>query len=121
LPDEKIAMQLMPAIDDVLAIAAAAFAIAAWVVPPARYLLSFRKKPRDSLAVVGRVIGMFVLSGLLSTVALVLALLTLAFSRHSAWGWFSLAAVGAYWISLAIAVAVSRLFWRHRQRGGRGG
>jgi hypothetical protein len=45
----------MPAIDDVLAVAAAAVAVAAWVVPPVRYVLSFRRrKPRDSLAVVGR-------------------------------------------------------------------
>src|SRR5271165_4607523 len=104
----------MPAIDDVLAAATAAFAVAVWVVPPVRYLLSFRKKARNSLAVVGRVIGLFVLAGLLSAIALVLALLTLVFSQHTGWGWFGVAAIGAYWIPLGTAVAVSRLIWRRR-------
>ena len=99
----------MPAVDDVLAVSTAAFAVAAWVVPPVRYLLSFRRKPRDSLAVVGRVIGMFVLAGLLSAAALVFALLTLAFTQRAAWGWFGLAAIGVYGISLVTAAAVSDL------------
>ena len=105
----------MPAIDDVLAVATATFAVATWVVPPVRYVLSFRKKARDSLVVVGRVIGMFVLAGLLSVVALVLALLTLVFSQHTGWGWFGVAAIGAYWIPLGIAVTMSHLIWRRRQ------
>jgi uncharacterized membrane protein YphA (DoxX/SURF4 family) len=105
----------MPAIDNVLAVTTAVFAVAAWVVPPARYLLSFRRKPRDSLAVVGRVIGLFVLAGLLSAVALVLALLTLVFSQHTGWGWFGVAAIGAYWIPLGIAITMSHLIWRRRQ------
>jgi hypothetical protein len=96
----------MPAIDDILAVSAAVFAIAAWVVPPVRYLLSFRRKPRDSLAVVGRVIGMFVLAGMLSVVALVLSLLTLAYSRHSGWGWFGLAAIMTFWLIFATVLVV---------------
>jgi hypothetical protein len=111
----------MPAIDDVLPGATAVFAVAAWVVPPIRYVLSFRRKPRDSLAVVGRVIGMFVLAGMLSAAALVFALLTLAFSQRVAWGWFGLAAIGAYWISLGVAATASHLFWRRRQRRVEGG
>jgi hypothetical protein len=106
----------MPAVGDVLAVATATSAVAAWVVPPLRYSLSFRRKPRDSLAVVGRVIGMFVLAGLLSAVTLLLAVLTLAFSKHAPWGWFGIAAVGAYWIALGSATAVSNLLWRRRQR-----
>ena len=38
----------MPAIDDVLAVAAAAVAVAAWVVPPVRYVLSFRGGSRGT-------------------------------------------------------------------------
>ena len=110
----------MPVIDQVLPITAAAFAVAVWVIPPVRYFLSFRRKPRDSLAVVGRVIGMFVLAGLLSAAALVLAVSTLAFSRHAAWGWFGLAAIGAYWIPLGIAVTVSHFVWKRRQRRSEG-
>ena len=109
----------MPAIDDVLAVSTAVLAVAAWVVPPVRYLLSFRRKPRDSLAVVGRVIGMFVLAGMLSAAALVFALLTLAFTQRAAWGWFGLAAIGAYWALWVTAAAVSDLIRWCRQRSGK--
>jgi hypothetical protein len=111
----------MPAIDDVLAVSTAVFAVAAWVVPPVRYLLSFRKKPRDSLAVVGRVIAMFVLAGMLSAAALVFAFLTLAFTQRAAWGWFGLAAIGAYWMLWVTAAAASDLIRRHRQGGRKDG
>jgi uncharacterized membrane protein YbhN (UPF0104 family) len=111
----------MPAIDDVLAVAAAAVAVAAWVVPPVRYVLSFRRrKPRDSLAVVGRVIGLIVLTAILSAVGLVLAILTLAFSDRSGWGWFALAAIGVYWLAFATSLLVSdHLARRRRQETGR--
>ena len=109
----------MPAIDDTLAIATTVFAAAAWVVPPVRYLLSFRKKPRDSLAVVGRVIGMFVLAAMLSAIGLVLAVLTLAFTERGFWGWVSLGLIGAYWFALATSLLISDLFRRgRRQEGG---
>ena len=111
----------MPAIDDVLAVTTAVLVIAAWVVPPVRYLLSFRRKARDSLVVVGRAIGMFVLAGILSAAALVFAFLTLAFTQRAAWGWFGLAAIAAYWIPLGTAAAVSRLIWSCRQRSGKSG
>src|SRR5437763_1058890 len=97
----------MPTIDDVLAVATAASAVAAWVVPPVRYVLSFRKKPRDSLSVVGRVIGMVVLTAILSAVALVFAILTLVFSARSGWGWFGLGAIGTYWLVLVAVLLVS--------------
>jgi uncharacterized membrane protein YbhN (UPF0104 family) len=106
----------MPAIDDVLSVATAAFAVAAWVVPPIRYVLSFRTKPRDSLSVVGRVIGLVVLAAILSAVALVLALLTLVFSERSGWGWFGLGAIGAYWLALVTFLLVSDHLARRRRR-----
>ena len=111
----------MPAIDDVLAVAAAAVAVAAWVVPPVRYVLSFRRrKPRDSLAVVGRVIGLIMLTAILSAVALVLALLTLTLSERSGWGWFALAAIGVYWLVFVTSLLVSdHLARRRRQETGR--
>src|SRR5215831_1544386 len=96
----------MPAIDDVLAIATATVAVVTWIVPPIRYVLSFRRKPRDSLAVVGRVIGLVVLAALLSAVTLVLAILTLVFSDRTGWGWFGLGAIGAYWLAFAIFLAI---------------
>ena len=96
----------MPAIDDVLAAATAAFAVAAWVVPPVRYVLSFRNKPRDSLSVVGRVIGLIVLTAILSVVTLALALLTLVFSERGGWGWFGLGAIGVHWFAFAACLLI---------------
>lgn len=106
----------MPAIDDVLAVATVTFAIAAWVVPPVRYVLSFGKQPRDSLSVVGRVIGLVVLAAILSAVALVLAVLTLTFSERSGWGWFGLGAIGTYWLACAALLLISDHFARRRRR-----
>jgi uncharacterized membrane protein YbhN (UPF0104 family) len=106
----------MPAIDVVLAVATVTFAVAAWVVPPVRYVLSFRKKPRDSLAVVGRVIGMFVLAAMLSAVALVLATLTLMFSDRNGWGWFGIGAIGAYWVAFVAFLLIGGCFARRRQQ-----
>jgi uncharacterized membrane protein YbhN (UPF0104 family) len=106
----------MPAIDDVLAVATAAFAVAAWVVPPIRYVVSFRRKPRDSLSVVGRVIGLVVLTAILSAVALVLAILTLVFSERSGWGWVGLGAIGAYWLAFGAFLLISDHLARRRRR-----
>jgi hypothetical protein len=107
----------MPAIDDVLAIATAAFAVSAWVVPPVRYALSFRKRPRDSLSVVGRVIGLFVLAAILSALAVVLALLTLTFSERTGWGWFGLGAIGVYWFAVVTFFVISDARRRREQNG----
>jgi uncharacterized membrane protein YbhN (UPF0104 family) len=104
----------MPAIDDVLAAAAVAFAVAAWVVPPVRYVLSFRRKPRDSQAVVGRVIGLMVLAAILSAAALVLAILTLMFTERSGWGWFGLGATGAYCLAWATFLVITDNAGRRR-------
>jgi uncharacterized membrane protein YbhN (UPF0104 family) len=110
----------MPAIDDVLAVATAAFAVAAWVVPPVRYVVSFRRKPRDSLSVVGRVIGLVVLTAMLSAVALVFAILTLVFSERGGWGWFGIGAIGTYWLAfVAILLISDHLARRRRQEAGR--
>ena len=106
----------MPAIDDVLAVSTTMFAVATWVVPPVRYLLSFRRKPRHSLAVVGRVIGLFVLAGLLSAIGLVLAILTLAFSDRTGWGWFGLGTIVMYWFAVAVFALIADHTARRRQR-----
>src|SRR5215475_16121160 len=107
----------MPTIDDVLAVATAAFAVAAWVVPPLRYLLSFRRKPRDSLAVVGRVIGLVVLAAILSVVTLLLAVLTLTFTLHAGWGWFGVGAIALYWLAFVIVLLVTDNAGRRRDVG----
>jgi uncharacterized membrane protein YbhN (UPF0104 family) len=105
----------MPTIDDVLAITTAAVAAATWVVPPVRYVWSFRKKPRDSLSVVGRVIGMIVLAAMLSAAGLMLALVTLLFSERSNWGWLGLGAIGAYWLAVAAGLLISDHIARRRR------
>ena len=65
-------------------------------------------------------IGLIVLTAILSAVALVLAILTLAFSDRSGWGWFALAAIGVYWLAFATSLLVSdHLARRRRQETGR--
>ena len=109
----------MPAIDHPLAIAAVVFAVAAWVVPPVRYLLSFRKGPKHSLSVVGRAIGLFVLAAMLSAIGLVLAIVTLVFTERGFWGWFSIGLIAAYWLALVTSLLISDYFaQRRRQEGG---
>jgi hypothetical protein len=105
----------MPAIDDVLAVTTAVFAVAVWVVPLVRYLLSFRRKPRDSLSVVGRVIGLVVLAAILSVVTLLLAVLTLTFTLHTGWGWFGLGAIVLYWLAFAIFLLMTDNAGRRRE------
>ena len=107
----------MPAIDDVFAATTAVFAVAAWVVPPVRYLLSFRRKPRDSLAVVGRVIGLVVLAAILSVVTLLLAVLTLTFTQHAGWGWFGLGAIALYWLGFITFLLTTDNAGRRREIG----
>ena len=106
----------MPAIDDTLAIAAAVFAVATWVVPPVHYLLSFRKGPRDSLSVVGRVIGLFVLAAMLSAAGLGLAIATLVFTAHGSWGWFGVGLIVAYWLALVTSLLISDHFAQRRRQ-----
>lgn len=107
----------MPAIDDIFAIAAAVFAVATWVVPPVRYVLSFRKGPRDSLSVVGRVIGLFVLAAMLSVAGLVLAIATLVFTVRGFWGWLSVGLIVAYWLALATSLLISDYCKQREQEG----
>ena len=103
---------------DVLAISAAVFGVATWVVPPVRYLLSFRKKPRYSLAVVGRVIALLVLAGCLSVATLLLVLLTFLFAPRLGWAWLGLGAVIGFWLAFGAMVFVAGLRSR-RARDGR--
>ena len=107
----------MSTIDDVLAVATAAFAVATFVIPPVRYALSFRKGPRDSLSVVGRVIGLFVLTAILSAVAVVLALLMLMFSER--FGYVPLRDGRVYWFAVVTFFVISdNLARRRRQQDG---
>jgi hypothetical protein len=109
----------MPAIDEIIAITAAVLAVATWVVPPVRYVLSFRKGPKDSLSVVGRVIGLFVLAAMLSVAGLVLAIATLVFTERGSWGWFSVGLIVAYWLALVTWLLITDYFaQRRRQEGG---
>jgi hypothetical protein len=109
----------MPDIDDIVATAAAVFAVATWVVPPVRSQLSVRKGPRDSLSVVGRVIGLFVLAAMLSAAGFLLAIATLVFTGRGSWGWFSVGLIGAYWLALVTWLLITDYFaQRRRQESG---
>jgi hypothetical protein len=96
----------MPAFPDGLAISAALFAAATWIGPLVH--LALWKRQRSSLAKVGQVIGLLMLAACLSGAGLALALLTLLFSQHVGWGWYSAAAIAAFWISFALSASVGR-------------
>jgi hypothetical protein len=96
----------MPAFPDGLAIGAALFAAATWIGPLVH--MALWKRQRSSLAKVGQVIGLLVLAVCLSGAGLALALLTLLLSQHARWGWYSAAAIAAFWISFAVFVSVGR-------------
>jgi hypothetical protein len=96
----------MPTFPDDLAIGAAVFAAATWIGPLVH--MALWKPQRSSLAKVGQVIGLLVLAACLSGVGLALALLTLLLSQHAGWGWYSAAAIAAFWISFAVYVSAGR-------------
>jgi hypothetical protein len=108
----------MPAIADVLAVATAAFAVTAWVLPPVHYTLTSWWGALHSLAAVGRVIGAITLAAFLSAVGLVLAVLTLAFSDRTGWGWFGLGVILALWLTCAAVLVVADEIKRRRRPDG---
>jgi Ni/Fe-hydrogenase subunit HybB-like protein len=82
-------------------------------------VLSFRKGPRHSLSVVGRVIGLFVLAAMLSAAGLMLATATLVFTERRFWGWLSVGLIVAYWLALVTSLLISDHFaQRRRQESG---
>jgi len=96
----------MPAFPDLLAMGAAFFGAATWIIPGLRYLLSGRKAPHASLAAVGRVIGFVVLAGCFSAAGLLLALLGLMFAERTGWAWLGLGAIIGFWVVLALAIGI---------------
>lgn len=96
----------MPAFPDLLAMGAAVFGAATWVIPALRYTLESRKPPHTSLAAVGRVIGLVVLAGCLSAAGLLLALLALVFAERTGWAWGGVGAIVGFWITLAVGVGI---------------
>jgi hypothetical protein len=104
----------MLAFPDTLAIGAAVFGVATWVIPWLRYALQSRKPPKTSLASVGHAIGFLVLAGLFSAATLVVAILALLFSSTPNWGWYGLIAVAAYWPLLFTALYIGHRLHRGR-------
>ncbi len=109
----------MPALPDILAIAAAVFAVATWVGPLIH--MALWKQTRSSLAKVGQMIGFVVLAACLSAAGLLLALLTLLFSSRAKWGWCSAAAIAVFWVSLFAVVSIGDRFARRRRDSDQGG
>jgi len=105
----------MPASDDTLAIGAAIFAAATWIVPFVR--MALQKKAKFSLHKVGQVLGFFALAGVLSAVTLLIAILALLFSPTPGWGWFSIAAIAAYWPLLFMALYIGNRLDHRRRKG----
>ncbi len=98
----------MPAFPDLLAMAAAAFGAATWVIPWTRCALGGRKPPHTSLAAVSRAIGFVMLAGCFSVAGLLLALLAFVFAERTGWAWLGLGAIVGFWLALAVWAGISR-------------
>lgn len=104
---------------DLLAVGAVVFAVATWIIPLMR--LALWKAYRSSLATVGQVLGFLVLAASVSATGLLFALLTILLSQRAGWGWFSLAAIAAFWVSLwTVLYIVNRDTRRQRIAGNEG-
>jgi hypothetical protein len=93
-----ICVAFVPASDRIIDIAATSFALATWVAPPLLAAKSWNKK-RSSLASVGFVIGLFVVAACLSVMGILLALLSLFFTKDANWAWPALLTIAAFWMS----------------------
>jgi hypothetical protein len=95
----------------IIAIGAAVFGVATWIVPPLLMAL-FGNKKRSSLQGVGFTIYLLVVAACLSAVGVSLALLTLIFAQEANWAWLGLLAIAAFWllgiISLFVAERLNR-------------
>jgi L-asparagine transporter-like permease len=95
----------------IIAIGAAVFGVATWIVPPLLMAL-FGNKKRSSLQSVGFTIYLFVVAACLSAIGVSLALLTLIFEQQANWAWLGLLAIAAFWllgiISLFVAERLNR-------------
>jgi L-asparagine transporter-like permease len=97
---------LVPASAPIIDASAAFFAVATWIVPALIHALTWNKKPRTSLAAVGRAIGFVVQAACLSVAALSLALVTLVFAPGRYWAWPAILTVVAFWILGAVLINV---------------
>jgi hypothetical protein len=101
----------VPGSGRIIAIGAAVFGVATWIVPPLLMAL-FGNKKRSSLQSVGFTIYLFVVAACLSAVGVSLALLTLIFAQEANWAWLALLAIAAFWllgmISLFVAERLNR-------------
>jgi hypothetical protein len=105
----------MPAFFDLIAIGAAVFGIATWIIPWLRYAWQWRTPPKTSLGGVGRVIGLVVLAGCLSAAALLLALIAFVFAERTLYAWIGLSAAIGFWLAFAVFLGVGKAVSRRPQ------
>jgi hypothetical protein len=102
----------VPASARMIDIGAGVLGAATWIVPLLLFAISANKKPRSSLASVGRFLGIFWVAASLSVMGISLALLTLIFSRQANWAWPALSAIAAFWLSCCMLLYVGSRFQR---------
>ena len=85
-------------------VAAAACALANWIVP--LLLFALMRKPKTSLGSVGFFISIFVVAASLSLSGLSLAILTFIFARGGNWAWAAILAIAAFWPFAGVAIAI---------------
>jgi hypothetical protein len=112
----------MPTFPDLLAMGAAVFGVATWIIPLLRFLLQ-DTKPRHpsqvrvpSLVKVGRVIGFVMLAACLSAAGLLLALPAFVFAEQTGWAWLGLGAIVGFWFALAAFIGIGSQVARRKQR-----
>jgi hypothetical protein len=99
---------ILPASGRILDIGAVIFGLATWLVPLLMLALSWKQKPKSTLAGVGFAIRIFVVAACLSAAGVSLALLTLVFARGGSWAWPALLVIAAFWVSAAVVVSFGR-------------
>ena len=96
----------MTALDHVFAGGALVCGIATWIVPPLLFAAPWKKRPRSSLAAVGRTIGTLVIAAILSAAGVLLALLAFAFAQSTDLAWYGLLAIAAFWVLLVTGSSI---------------
>ena len=99
----------MSVFDHVFAGGALVCGVATWIVPPLLFAAPWKKKPRSSLAAVGRTIGTLVIAAILSAAGVLLALLAFAFAQDTSLARFGLLAIAAFWVCLGTMIGIGGL------------
>jgi hypothetical protein len=98
-------------------IATVVFAAATWVVPLGIVAWRWNRWPKFSLASVGLWISILAFACSLTVMTIALAVLDFIFAGGGEWAWWSLVAVGAFWVVSVLALWMGAKFEKPVNRG----